>query len=468
MATRKSQRTKTQLAPAATVNYIPNDPLALSDAPVRVIEPHLAQTGEVARFTFIAAAPRAGRYQPGTAEFLFWQTREAALGALDTLAWCDKPIAHWAEQVGGALELLPDAGHQLNAYYNRRSVSFFSAAGDNGTTFSGASADVVAHEVGHAILDSLRPDLWNSAFPEHGAFHESFGDCVALLSALRDHGIRADLLRANGSVDNPNFVEATAEDLCDAVRRTFGPDHPAAKPRHALNKFVWKLPTLLPTVGGPDVLTGEVHSFARVFTGCFYDTVRNIFSAQRSKTSGTLGDAARTAGHLLVGGVQRATGRPRFFEEVGTAMLLVDAKLNNGENSNAITNAFRAHGITLVVPASSKRNPLAPGDDEAEILVHSLVSLDGLSPDLDGVFAQSAEYVSDRGIAPEAVTTDEVRFFVETLLDNGSLAGESVPTSRMIAGEPDSSRVPSELVYSATHAIQVVDNVQLLRRIGFV
>jgi Zn-dependent metalloprotease len=48
----------------------------------------------------------------------------------------------------------------------------------------GASTDVVAHEVGHGLLDSARPDSSTSIL-EVGAFHEAFGDCIAMLTALR-------------------------------------------------------------------------------------------------------------------------------------------------------------------------------------------------------------------------------------------------------------------------------------------
>jgi hypothetical protein len=36
------------------------------------------------------------------------------------------------------------------------------------------------------------------------------------------------------------------------------------------------LPTTLPADGGPGLLINESHSFARVFTGCFWDLLRNL------------------------------------------------------------------------------------------------------------------------------------------------------------------------------------------------
>jgi hypothetical protein len=44
---------------------------------------------------------------------------------------------------------------------------------------------VVCHELGHAILDALKPQLFNVASTEAGAFHEAFGDISAILCALQ-------------------------------------------------------------------------------------------------------------------------------------------------------------------------------------------------------------------------------------------------------------------------------------------
>ena len=53
------------------------------------------------------------------------------------------------------------------------------------TYFSAESPDVACHEMGHAVLDAVRPQLWNAQSIEAAAFHESFGDMTAILSALQ-------------------------------------------------------------------------------------------------------------------------------------------------------------------------------------------------------------------------------------------------------------------------------------------
>jgi hypothetical protein len=254
-----------------------------------------------AGFTFVAAVGE-GLFNPGSPEFLFWQCREAALMAVARWEDLDGHLSQWARATPNRrrLALLQDEGVDLNAFYDGQSLSFFHFQTGAKKTFSGANTDVVAHETGHALLDAIRPDLWDTNFPEVGAFHEAFGDCMALLTALSDRTTRMALLAASPDLGSSNFLEATAEDLSDGVRKELGPNHPAAQPRHALNSFRWQLPTTLPPSGPPQVLSSEVHSFGRVFSGCFYDTIRNIFASSANKTEATLSAVAQTAGKLLI------------------------------------------------------------------------------------------------------------------------------------------------------------------------
>src|SRR5262249_31710890 len=154
-------------------------------------------------------------------------------------------------------------------------VRFFDFNDGTQTTFSGNSTDTVSHEVGHALLDSVRPELFQSMLPEVNAFHEAFGDCMAILTALSDQPTRAALLAASPDLGAKNFVEATSEYLSAAIRRQFGNVAPSL-PRRALNNDKWQLPSTLPPGAfedPPELLSREPHSFSRVFSGCFYDVL---------------------------------------------------------------------------------------------------------------------------------------------------------------------------------------------------
>lgn len=333
------------------INFIPNDPLALTSMPLRQQAPRPERAGGRAGFAWSGNVAEQV-YPPGTPGHLFWQCREATLAAVE--AWEDltgAALAQWSAQLPDRLKLavLPDVSEGLNAYYDGQSLSFFHSTTSGKTTLSGASTDVVSHETGHALLDSIRPDLWNSAFSEISAFHEAFGDCMALLTSLYDRSTRMALLAAAPDLASANFVETLMEDLADGALRMFGDSHPASAPRHALNTFKWQLPTTLKTWGTPADLLSEPHSLGRVFCGCFYDLIRNLFVSPGAgaRDEAALLAAARSAGKLLIQGAAKAPENARFFQSVGRAMELEDQQSSGGANRGAIASAFAAHGLAL-------------------------------------------------------------------------------------------------------------------------
>jgi fungalysin metallopeptidase (M36) len=327
------------------INFIPNDPSAGSTAPALRVQPkHANRPASRASFTF-SNTFNEGKFAPGTQGFLYWQCREAALGALDAYELVAGNLTRWQGN-RRTLPIRQDAGVDLNAYYDRSSFSFFHRAIGGTPFFSGASTDVVAHEVGHGLLDKIRPDLWDAPYLETGAFHEAFGDCMAVLTGLADRDTRRKLLAATTTLKKKNFLESTAENLSEGIRR-LDPSHNAAEPRHAYNSFQFQIPETLPFDGGPGELINEVHSFGMLFSGCIYDLIAAIFASRTNRTEASLLTSAKTAGSLLIAGATSAIITPRFFQSVGRAMVLADEEQNAGDNRDRIRGAFERHGIML-------------------------------------------------------------------------------------------------------------------------
>jgi hypothetical protein len=492
------------------INFMPNDPAVLGDMPLRALSMSPNRRSGRATFDLVPQPAPAGRYAPASDEFLFWQCREAALRAVATFERLDGPLRRWAPRARQRLRLIPVAGSDLNAYYDRDSCSFFTWATNGRVTRTGASTDVVAHEVGHALLDAIRPDLWDIALPEHEAFHESFGDCIALLTALADLPTRKALVRRAPDLGRASFVEALMEDLAAGVRREDGPSDPSSRPRHALNRYRWQAPSSLPTSGGPSVLTGEAHSFSRVFTGCFYDVIRGIFRSSAKRNANALRAAADTAGRLLIQGTRTAVEQLRFYRAVGESMLQADIKSHRGANQQAIMDAFEDHGIPLASPARAfsvrsaltSTAPLVAGARGARAAIRPLaskravdtelkrqlnadpgqrlhraalggvapnaqkvvlrreVSLTGLSERLAGCVAIVPQpvVVSRQGRAtmlrssiPAAdVTEQESRFFVATLLDRGAIDFDKKPQRQKAVRWARAGRAPAARTKPAT------------------
>ena len=303
---------------ASTVSYVPNDPLASGGPPTRSVSAANFPPGDIAKFD-VQPSAKPGQYEPLTPEFDYWQTKLALIGGLRT--WKTLTGAFlprwWGDQ--RALPVLTDAGDDLNAFYDRSSLQFFSHAYGGVTVHSAESVDVVVHEQGHALLDAIRSDFFDVPFIEVGALHEAFGDCNAILNALEDRATRDAVIKASPDLSRNQFVESLAEQLGDAIRREYGTDSvETGALRHALNTFRWVDPTGLPSWAPADQLAGEVHSFARVFVGAFYDVIRNIYNAG-PKGQLNLRKASRTAGKFLVAAVRTVPAAPDTFSGVGTA-----------------------------------------------------------------------------------------------------------------------------------------------------
>jgi hypothetical protein len=500
----------------ATVAYIPNDPLASGGPPLRNVVAKRQPTHS-AGFD-LRPAVTAGVYQPDTPEFGFWQSQEALIRGLRT--WKDITGAYPRAWFGGQrrLVVLTDAGDDLNAFYDRRSLQFFHHEFGGRTAHSAESVDVVVHEEGHALLDMIRPDFFDVPFIEVGALHEAFGDCLALITALADRTIREAVVSATPDLAATQFVESVAEELGDAIRREYGRSSVEdGALRHALNRHRWADPTRLPPNAPADRLSGEVHSFSRVFTGAFYDTIRNIYLAG-SHTAPALGRAARTAGRLLVAAIRIVPATPRIFEGVGRRMLSVDVTTNGGANVASIRDAFEAHGIGLPAPAVSLPVPI-PGartrgaaasqlrdqmglpsgtrlefTDVASVVdggaiahVTAYRAVEMTDGELSGVrvLVPAVARVRTRGrnvvgvlgevLPAEGEAESEGRAFARALAANGDIRGtgplSAAPPRRRLRGATSMAgaqpaRIPNA-PFPPTHEIQQVDGAPTIVRVGF-
>lgn len=164
------------------------------------------------------------------------------------------------------INVYPRAGLDANAYYSRYEKAlrffYFHPAGNesNPLIYSCRSFDIVAHEVGHAALDSLKPEWLSSSWhPQTGGLHESFGDLTAIFTMLAQMDVcEAITVESKADLHTKTFFPAMAEQFGEAFGRPMGL-------RNADNDL--KL---------SDVST-EVHDISRVFTGAVYDILADFF-----------------------------------------------------------------------------------------------------------------------------------------------------------------------------------------------
>ncbi|HEX3137801.1 MAG TPA: hypothetical protein VHT22_09340, partial [Casimicrobiaceae bacterium] len=203
-----------------TILFIPNDPEAKKSPPARKIAPAPARRTGKTTFDF-GKLPQLKVWPADSPEFLVWQCREAVMRALAMWEKIAGPLKHWQGNAQRKkLKVNIDEGSDLNAYYDRQSLGYYHFRSKKTKLLRrfAASTDVVSHECGHALLDAVRPELWDSNFPEPNAFHEAFGDCVALLTALADLETRKALLKQVPKLAGANFVETLIESLANGLR----------------------------------------------------------------------------------------------------------------------------------------------------------------------------------------------------------------------------------------------------------
>lgn len=135
-----------------------------------------------------------------------------------TLRAVEEEIGHEIEwRGGGPLIVRPHAFEGANAYYSSYEPSlnfgYFRSMFRRTPVWTCLSHDVIAHELGHAILDNFRPLFYDSHL-DTGALHESFGDIMALFSALEHPCVVEHLYReTGGDIFHPSLITRGSEEF---------------------------------------------------------------------------------------------------------------------------------------------------------------------------------------------------------------------------------------------------------------
>lgn len=259
------------------------------------------------------------------------------------------------------------AGEGANAYYARwtQGVNFmyFESEGLEKTVQTAQSSDVVSHEMGHAVLDGLRPRYLYSWDKESRAFHEAFGDVSAMLYTLSEpENIEALSRETSGDLTRQNRLSMLAEEFGAAIRLMNddpSDDHKTYL-RNAINDFTYKPPEDLPSSGPREELTSEPHSFSRVFSGAFYDCFNKIYQKNlkqlpplppdpgeenpdqppKPDVVGALEKTRDTLGPIFGKAIDLMPESSASFKTAALAMLKADQLLNEGANAKELTETF--------------------------------------------------------------------------------------------------------------------------------
>jgi hypothetical protein len=334
-------------------------------APIHVPVPN--QAAKPLPFKIGGTVPPPNIYQPGTREFLFYANACALRRTADF--WSSIVPGGTSWEVGSTLPVDLDSGVDLNAFYTRGDgedspgLPFFHDTVKGRLYFSGESPDVACHEMGHAVLDAIRPQLFDAQTIEAAAFHESMGDMSAMLSSLQVPSFRQALLTETGGKLNRNSrLSRLAEQLGAAIRV----GHPDAVDadclRNAANSFFYRDPQTLPPSAPASQLSSEPHSFSRVFTAAFLDSLAGMFKLQGSSPGpdellATTQDIAK----ILVGSILEAPVVPDYYSQVAAHMVSFGQSAPfNGKYTEILKGAFVRRGILSLQAAATISNVRPP------------------------------------------------------------------------------------------------------------
>jgi len=241
------------------------------------------------------------------------------------------------------IQVYPRAGLDANAYYSRNEKAlrffYFHPSGDESKPliYTCHSFDIVAHEVGHAALDSLKPEFLSSSWhPETGGLHESFGDLTAMFTMLAQMDVcEAIIVESKADLHSKTFFPALAEQVGDAFGRAMGL-------RNADNDLKMS-----------DVST-EVHDISRVFTGAIYDILADFFELYQDPglydQAESLFKIGKYLTSLVIAALWQGPDANATYADIANKMIEIE---EDDERKEIIRNQFRKREI-LDAPAGLK------------------------------------------------------------------------------------------------------------------
>lgn len=320
-----------------------DDPMS-GAAPIKKATPDLAIAS--LNIHIIGEQPIPKIYEPGTPEFRYWVAADGLRRCADFWAALLPAETRWT--TGESLPVELDGGVGLGAFYDPRiGIKFFRYTVGNHTIYAGESPDLCCHEIGHAILDSIRSDVRRANYYETKAFHESFGDISAILSSLQLPSFRKSVLvETQGHLFQSSRLSRLGEQLGWATRWENPNGAGIDCLRNAFNSFVYRNPARLPSVSAASSLSSKSYSFSLVFTGGFFRSLSLMLaSLTSSPAEDTLQRVSIDAGRLLIEAIMETSILPNYYSRIVTSLLRADERLYGGRYRNALETGFGLHGI---------------------------------------------------------------------------------------------------------------------------
>lgn len=267
----------------------------------------------------------------------------------------NNPPKNWF--INKELTVYPLAGQDFNAFYDRKSVRFFYGYDPTirENIYTSESSEIISHELGHAILDSIRPDFWNIQSYEVWALHESFGDIISILNITSNKDVlNVALKETSGDLFKSNFVTKLAEQMARSIVNITGgkKGHNPTFLRDAANSFIYQSPENLPDNALDSQLSRECHSFSRVWTAAWYECLIEVYKFNidnyKMQNVEAFYSARDTMANYFLDSVRQVPLTNRLFEALAQKMIIED-KNNGSKYGQLLKKVFMKRNIISLV-----------------------------------------------------------------------------------------------------------------------
>ncbi len=212
----------------------------------------------------------------------------------------------------------------------------------------GSDPDIISHESGHALLDSQRPQ-YSVKDSRTASAHEAFADGTALLVALQDKDVRADILAQRKAGQDSNVASTMAESLKASKEETEGPDR--AGIRDASQQ----------TEKSPEKDDEECHDSSRRFSHGLYQSVLAVEAKLRRENpklseDEALAQAASRVQADFVRGVDfLPSGNQVTQSDLAQAMIKADKVDQGGDLAGIYRKSFEKAQVPVVDSAENRQ-----------------------------------------------------------------------------------------------------------------
>lgn len=266
------------------------------------------------------------------------------------------------------LRIRPEEGDMLNAYYSRTdgSINFFHHENPKmgKTVYSGRSAEVVYHEMGHALLDAVRPGWISSYRDATGGIHEGFGDMLSIFVGLEDpRNLDKIIAETGGDLKQHNSVARLAEELGRSIWDERGQEQPHHDYlRNAVNGLINADPETLPwRPPNENELGREPHNYSRVISAAVYDVLASLndqFQDQGFSVRESIEKARDVTATLAIRAFEFCpAGSLPSYGHFAAAMVQADTTDFGGRYTDTIINKMAARNIHPPAPEPPPQQP---------------------------------------------------------------------------------------------------------------